>query len=223
NRVELGESESVGKGNEKMSGTCRANGVAAPIPTGSRKLVQSLREIVHCPEPEIYAMLRECNMDPNEAVHRLLGQDTFHEVKSKRDKKKENPGLEQLMAVQVVGLGLALTVVPVGLLPNLVLLLNHSGQWFELNEVDRLVSPLGSGHDRAPPRRAPSVPLYYSPRATRWLLGPRSSTLAEATIFVGMLVVTTMRVIPRMASNLVSMSLVMERSWMGLETTLWRR
>ncbi|CAL9049530.1 unnamed protein product [Musa banksii] len=57
-----------------MSGACRANGAAAPIPTGSRKLVQSLREIVHCPEPEIYAMLRECNMDPNEAVHRLLAQ-----------------------------------------------------------------------------------------------------------------------------------------------------
>ncbi|CAL9116132.1 unnamed protein product [Musa textilis] len=72
-----------------MSGACRANGAAAPMPTGSRKLVQSLREIVHCPEPEIYAMLRECNMDPNEAVHRLLAQDTFHEVKSKRDKKKE--------------------------------------------------------------------------------------------------------------------------------------
>ena len=70
----LVESESVGKGNEKMSGACRANGAAAPIPTGSRKLVQSLREIVHCPEPEIYAMLRECNMDPNEAVHRLLAQ-----------------------------------------------------------------------------------------------------------------------------------------------------
>ncbi|THU59432.1 hypothetical protein C4D60_Mb07t02090 [Musa balbisiana] len=63
--------------------------VAAPIPTGSRKLVQSLKEIVNCPEAEIYAMLRECNMDPNEAVHRLLSQDTFHEVKSKRDKKKE--------------------------------------------------------------------------------------------------------------------------------------
>ncbi|URE19920.1 hypothetical protein MUK42_34203 [Musa troglodytarum] len=62
---------------------------AAPIPTGSRKLVQSLKEIVNCPEAEIYAMLRECNMDPNEAVHRLLSQDTFHEVKSKRDKKKE--------------------------------------------------------------------------------------------------------------------------------------
>ncbi|OMO82880.1 UBA-like protein [Corchorus olitorius] len=53
-------------------------------------MVQSLKEIVNCPEPEIYAMLKECNMDPNEAVNRLLAQDPFHEVKSKRDKKKES-------------------------------------------------------------------------------------------------------------------------------------
>ncbi|RWW22987.1 hypothetical protein GW17_00012782 [Ensete ventricosum] len=85
-----------------------ASVTAAPIPSGSRKLVQSLKEIVNCPEPEIYAMLRECDMDPNEAIHRLLSQGscllkiprlhlpplrfvryTFHEVKSKRDKKKE--------------------------------------------------------------------------------------------------------------------------------------
>ncbi|WOL20624.1 hypothetical protein Cni_G29429 [Canna indica] len=70
----------------------RGNGPAAAavsVPAGSRKLVQSLKEIVNCSEAEIYAMLRECNMDPNEAVHRLLSQDIFHEVKSKRDKKKE--------------------------------------------------------------------------------------------------------------------------------------
>ncbi|XP_042383360.1 GBF-interacting protein 1-like [Zingiber officinale] len=67
----------------------RVNGQAATIPSGSRKLVQSLKEIVNCSEPEIYAMLRECNMDPNEAVQCLLSQDTFQEVKSKRDKKKE--------------------------------------------------------------------------------------------------------------------------------------
>ncbi|XP_009785957.1 uncharacterized protein [Nicotiana sylvestris] len=60
------------------------------IPAGSRKVVQSLKEIVNCPEPEIYAMLKECNMDPNEAVNRLLTQDTFHEVKSKREKRKES-------------------------------------------------------------------------------------------------------------------------------------
>ncbi|PHU25922.1 hypothetical protein BC332_04254 [Capsicum chinense] len=60
------------------------------IPAGSRKMVQSLKEIVNCPEPEIYAVLKECNMDPNEAVNRLLTQDTFHEVKSKREKRKES-------------------------------------------------------------------------------------------------------------------------------------
>ncbi|KAH9797621.1 RNA polymerase II degradation factor-like protein (DUF1296) [Citrus sinensis] len=70
----------VGKGN---------NGISS-IPAGSRKIVQSLKEIVNCPESEIYAMLKECNMDPNEAVNRLLSQDPFHEVKSKRDKRKES-------------------------------------------------------------------------------------------------------------------------------------
>ncbi|KAK1258613.1 hypothetical protein QJS04_geneDACA024054 [Acorus gramineus] len=61
----------------------------AGIPATSRKVVQSLKEIVNCPESEIYAMLKECNMDPNDAVHRLLSQDPFHQVKSKREKKKE--------------------------------------------------------------------------------------------------------------------------------------
>ncbi|XAR59303.1 hypothetical protein NMG60_11015083 [Bertholletia excelsa] len=59
------------------------------IPAASRRMVQSLKEIVNFPELEIYAMLKECNMDPNEAVNRLLSQDPFHEVKSKREKKKE--------------------------------------------------------------------------------------------------------------------------------------
>lgn len=44
------------------------------IPAASSKMVQSLKEIVNCPESEIYAMLKECNMDPNEAVNRLLSQ-----------------------------------------------------------------------------------------------------------------------------------------------------
>ncbi|XP_060194078.1 uncharacterized protein LOC132623353 isoform X1 [Lycium barbarum] len=65
------------------------------IPAGSRKMVQSLKEIVNCPEAEIYAMLKECNMDPNEAVNRLLTQDTFHEVKSKREKRKESKDITE--------------------------------------------------------------------------------------------------------------------------------
>ncbi|MFS7889667.1 putative GBF-interacting protein [Helianthus anomalus] len=61
------------------------------IPPASRKMVQSLKEIVNgVSDAEIYVALKECNMDPNEAVNRLLTQDPFHEVKSKREKKKES-------------------------------------------------------------------------------------------------------------------------------------
>ncbi|KAG2590625.1 hypothetical protein PVAP13_5NG419800 [Panicum virgatum] len=70
-----------------------ARGSAGPVPASARKLVQGLKEIVNRPDAEIYAALRECGMDPDEAVSRLLSQDlspdTFQEVKSKRDKKKE--------------------------------------------------------------------------------------------------------------------------------------
>ncbi|GKA61096.1 putative GBF-interacting protein [Tanacetum coccineum] len=60
------------------------------VPISSKKMIQSLKEIVNgVPDAEIYATLKDCNMDPNEAVNRLLSQDTFHEVKSKREKKKE--------------------------------------------------------------------------------------------------------------------------------------
>lgn len=44
------------------------------IPSASRKMVQSLKEIVNCSDSEIYVVLKECNMDPNEAVSRLLSQ-----------------------------------------------------------------------------------------------------------------------------------------------------
>ncbi|CAN4103896.1 unnamed protein product [Withania somnifera] len=37
---------------------------------------------------DIYTMLKECNMDPNETVQKLLYLDTFLEVKKKRDRKK---------------------------------------------------------------------------------------------------------------------------------------
>ncbi|KAL3833599.1 hypothetical protein ACJIZ3_008335 [Penstemon smallii] len=72
-----------------MSTNSRGSGGGNGIPAGSRKMVQSLKEIVNCPEAEIYATLKDCNMDPNEAVNRLLSQDPFHEVKSKREKKKQ--------------------------------------------------------------------------------------------------------------------------------------
>uniref|UniRef100_A0A453F6H7 GBF-interacting protein 1 N-terminal domain-containing protein n=1 Tax=Aegilops tauschii subsp. strangulata TaxID=200361 RepID=A0A453F6H7_AEGTS len=62
---------------------------AGPVPASARKLVQGLKEIVSRSDSEIYAALRDCGMDPDEAVSRLLSQDTFQEVKNKRDKKKE--------------------------------------------------------------------------------------------------------------------------------------
>lgn len=55
------------------SGAGNGGGVQI-IPAGARKVVQSLKEIVNYPEAEIYAALKDCNMDPNEAVNRLLFQ-----------------------------------------------------------------------------------------------------------------------------------------------------
>ncbi|XP_050381044.1 uncharacterized protein LOC126798200 isoform X2 [Argentina anserina] len=74
-------------GSESKSGV--GGGGASQFLPGTKKVIQSLKEVVNCPEAEIYAVLKECNMDPNEAVQRLLSLDTFHEVKSKRERRKE--------------------------------------------------------------------------------------------------------------------------------------
>ncbi|KAK9035154.1 hypothetical protein V6N11_077203 [Hibiscus sabdariffa] len=61
------------------------------IPSSVRKTIQDIKEITgNHSEDEIYAMLRECSMDPNETAQRLLLQDPFREVKRKRDRKKES-------------------------------------------------------------------------------------------------------------------------------------
>lgn len=61
------------------------------IPSGVRKTIQNIKEITgNHSDDEIYAMLKECSMDPNETAQKLLFQDTFHEVKRKKDKRKEN-------------------------------------------------------------------------------------------------------------------------------------
>lgn len=62
------------------------------IPAVLRKTIQSIKEIIagtHS-DDEIYATLKESNMDPNETAQKLLTQDPFHEVKRKWEKKKEN-------------------------------------------------------------------------------------------------------------------------------------
>lgn len=65
------------------------------IPSNMKKTIQNIKEITGShDDEEIYTMLKECNMDPNETTHKLLFQDTFHEVKRKRERKKENANKE---------------------------------------------------------------------------------------------------------------------------------
>ncbi|XP_020584644.1 uncharacterized protein LOC110027516 isoform X2 [Phalaenopsis equestris] len=76
-----------------VSGTRPEVGGAQTIPVRIRKMIQSIREIVgNHSDSDIYAVLKETNMDPNETAQKLLNQDPFHEVKRKRDKRKEYAG-----------------------------------------------------------------------------------------------------------------------------------
>ncbi|GKV36485.1 hypothetical protein SLEP1_g44611 [Rubroshorea leprosula] len=67
------------------------------IPENAKKTIQNIREITgkkHSDE-EIYAVLKECDMDPNDTAQKLFYLDTFHEVKSKkRDCRKETAGMQ---------------------------------------------------------------------------------------------------------------------------------
>ncbi|KAH0460184.1 hypothetical protein IEQ34_010847 [Dendrobium chrysotoxum] len=73
-----------------VSGTRLEGGGGQVIPVRIRKTIQSIKEIVgNHSDADIYAVLKETNMDPNETAQKLLNQDPFHEVKRKRDKKKE--------------------------------------------------------------------------------------------------------------------------------------
>ncbi|XP_028553033.1 uncharacterized protein LOC110110515 isoform X2 [Dendrobium catenatum] len=76
-----------------VSGTRLEGGGGQVIPVRIRKTIQSIKEIVgNHSDADIYAVLKETNMDPNETAQKLLNQDPFHEVKRKRDKKKEFTG-----------------------------------------------------------------------------------------------------------------------------------
>ncbi|KAA8524895.1 hypothetical protein F0562_011318 [Nyssa sinensis] len=68
-----------------------SGGARVSIPNSVRKTIQNIKEIAgNHSEEEIYAMLKECSMDPNDTAQKLLLQDPFHEVKRKRDRRKEN-------------------------------------------------------------------------------------------------------------------------------------
>lgn len=62
------------------------------IPSNMKKTIQNIREITgkQHSDDDIYAVLKECSMDPNETAQKLLYLDTFHEVKKRRDRRKEN-------------------------------------------------------------------------------------------------------------------------------------
>ncbi|XP_059669297.1 GBF-interacting protein 1-like [Cornus florida] len=67
-----------------MSGGSRVS-----IPSVLRQTIQDIKEVARKhSDDDIYTMLKECNMDPNETAQRLLYLDTFHEVKKKRDRRK---------------------------------------------------------------------------------------------------------------------------------------
>lgn len=59
----------------KMSGGGGSSSCArVPIPNNVRKIIQDIREITgkQHTDDEIYAVLRECSMDPNETAQKLL-------------------------------------------------------------------------------------------------------------------------------------------------------
>ncbi|KAG6685975.1 hypothetical protein I3842_12G138800 [Carya illinoinensis] len=66
--------------------------VSTSIPSHVRRTIHDIREITgkQHSDDEIYAVLKECSMDPDETAQKLLYLDTFHEVKRRRDRRKEN-------------------------------------------------------------------------------------------------------------------------------------
>ncbi|ONI18035.1 hypothetical protein PRUPE_3G193000 [Prunus persica] len=75
---------------DKSSHIMSGCGFRVSISNRVRKAIQDSKEITgNHSEEEIYAMLKRCYMDPNETAQKLLYQDPFHEVKGKRDKRKE--------------------------------------------------------------------------------------------------------------------------------------
>ncbi|KAK6230057.1 hypothetical protein QUC31_001575 [Theobroma cacao] len=90
------------KGGGGGGGGRGGEGSGVSIPDNAKKTIQSIREITgkqHSDE-EIYAVLKECSMDPNESAQKLLYLDTFHEVKRKRVRKKETANMMQTAGTQ---------------------------------------------------------------------------------------------------------------------------
>lgn len=63
-----------------MSGGGGSSTFRVPIPNNVRKTIQDIREITgkQHTDDEIYAVLKECSMDPNETAQKLLYLGPFH-------------------------------------------------------------------------------------------------------------------------------------------------
>ncbi|KAJ6979408.1 GBF-interacting protein 1-like isoform X2 [Populus alba x Populus x berolinensis] len=71
-----------------------SGGNSITIPDNVKKTIQSIREITekkHSDE-DVYSVLQECYMDPDDTAQKLLYLDTFHEVKRKCDWRKGTQG-----------------------------------------------------------------------------------------------------------------------------------
>ncbi|KAL6554463.1 hypothetical protein OROMI_020136 [Orobanche minor] len=79
-----------------MSSGAKGGASRVSIPSGVKKTIENIKEITgqNHSDDEIYAVLKECSMDPNDTAQKLLLLDTFHEVKRKRDRRKENQNKE---------------------------------------------------------------------------------------------------------------------------------
>ncbi|KAJ6770109.1 GBF-INTERACTING PROTEIN 1-LIKE [Salix purpurea] len=67
-----------------------SGGDSGAIPDNVKKTIQSIREITgkqHSDE-DVYSVLQDCSMDPDDTAQKLLYLDTFHEVKRKCDWRK---------------------------------------------------------------------------------------------------------------------------------------
>ncbi|KAL6529839.1 hypothetical protein OROGR_015462 [Orobanche gracilis] len=75
-----------------MSSGVKGGASRVSIPSGVKKTIENIKEITgqNHSDDEIYAVLKECSMDPNDTAQKLLLLDTFQEVKRKRDRRKEN-------------------------------------------------------------------------------------------------------------------------------------
>jgi hypothetical protein len=86
------------------SGARPSDKAARPPMTAIDSTIQSIKEVVGAhSDADILDALRESNMDPNETAQKLLNQDPFHEVKRKKDKKREIAGQKNFVETSAQG------------------------------------------------------------------------------------------------------------------------